>query len=295
MLTLRFNDASEIKITDAGVVTGVTKSNDILTDYIRFTPVDMELQEIHTTFKDTSKTETLHVIDDTTMVEQSTFYGYTGLNAINVTVGDEIAYTIEMIRPTDITALSNSINSALNDMSALKKDTTEKLETFDGKVDTVTSTVSSMNSTLTNVNNKLFPDPSTMALEQLKAYRVNESKLNLAAWFADHPLESTAHKGESGLYSVTAEKQSLLQAAIMVAQIQASNGNEEYKISWNQTGAECTDDWTIEELTNLAIEISDYVRPYVTAQQTKETQIMAAETEEDVNAVDLTYDSVVVE
>ena len=119
-----------------------------------------------------------------------------------------------------------------------------------------------------------------------KTARVAESKTALAEYLAAHPLMWS----DGQQYSVTAEKQSLLTAQIALYQMAASAG-QPYELHWNPTGGECTV-WTIEELSALALAIGAYVQPLVSYQQAKEVEIMACETLEAVNAVEVDYDAV---
>lgn len=327
MLTLRLNDASEVKVSDAGFTTSVIKLDGIVTNAVTFTTVELPLMNVQSYFKDTAKTTTMSVLNED-QIPVSTMEGYTHLVGIQVDLnGDAETYTITMAQPTDFEALRTTVqevlvnlgktkeetvntvktmnegiletekrvNTTLSEMDTFKSSTTAALDNLNDGLDTATTAIQNTADSVSAIQAQIAPpNPENMDLPTLKTYMVAQSKVNLAAWLADHPLTSSAHKSTPGLYSVTAEKQSLLQAAIMVAQLQKAAGNEEYKISWNETGKECEDDWTLEELTTLALEISAYVYPYVKAQQAKETAIMEAVDAEGVYAVDITYDSVAV-
>lgn len=325
MLTLRLNDASEIKVSDKGFTTSVIKLDGIVTNAVTFTTEQLPLDNVQSYFKNSEKTATLRLLNEEG-IPVSNMDGYTRLCGIQVDLdGDDEKYTVTMAQPTDLEGLKNALQTVLTDLGTTKTETVQKVQSMNetmletekrvnksiadsAEFQTTTTndisnvkkelgqTTSTVNETKTKVDDITKqlapPDPETMELMELKAYCIAQSKLNLAAWLADHPLTSSAHKETPGVYSVTAEKQSLLQAAIMVAQLQKAADNDGYKVSWNETGKECENDWTLEELTQLALEISEYVHPYVTAQQAKETAIMAAEDKEGVNAVDLTYDHV---
>lgn len=297
MLTLRLNDATELHISDAGFQTSVIRLNDIVTNAVTFTTVDTALMNVQAYFKDTEKTSVMSVLNEEG-TPVSTMNGYTALQAIQVNLdGDDTYYTVTMAQPTDLEGMKTTMKSMMDTMTQTTEETVKKVETLGTDLTSakneLTQKITTATQSIEKINEQIAPpNPEEMELDDLKAYRVTESKLNLAAWLADHPIQSTAHKGTLGTYSVTSEKQNLLQSAIMVAQFQKAAGNEEYTPSWNETGKECEYDWTLEELTKLALEISAYVAPYVSAQQSKETKIMAAKNADAVNAISLTYEDV---
>lgn len=297
MLTLRLNDATELHISDAGFQTSVIRLNDIVTNAVTFTTVDTALMNVQAYFKDTEKTSVMSVLNEEG-TPVSTMNGYTALQAIQVNLdGDDTYYTVTMAQPTDLEGMKSTMKSMMDTMTQTTEETVKKVETLGTDLTSakneLTQKITTATQSIEKINEQIAPpNPEEMELDDLKAYRVAESKLNLAAWLADHPIQSTAHKGTLGTYSVTSEKQNLLQSAIMVAQFQKAAGNHEYTPSWNETGKECEYDWTLEELTKLALEISAYVAPYVSAQQSKETKIMAAKDADAVNAISLTYEDV---
>ena len=297
MLTLRLNDATELHISDAGFQTSVIRLNDIVTNAVTFTTVDTALMNVQAYFKDTEKTSVMSVLNEEG-TPVSTMNGYTALQSIHVNLdGDDTYYTVTMAQPTDLEGMKNTMKSMMDTMTQTTEETVKKVETLGTDLTSakneLTQKITTATQSIDKINEQIAPpNPEEMELDELKAYRVAESKLNLAAWLADHPIQSTAHKGTLGTYSVTSEKQNLLQSAIMVAQFQKAAGNVEYTPSWNETGKECEYDWTLEELTKLALEISAYAAPYVSAQQSKETKIMAAKDADAVNAISLTYEDV---
>ena len=297
MLTLRLNDATELHISDAGFQTSVIRLNDIVTNAVTFTTVDTALMNVQAYFKDTEKTSVMSVLNEEG-TPVSTMNGYTALQAIQVNLdGDDTYYTVTMAQPTDLEGMKSTMKSMMDTMTQTTEEAVKKVETLGTDLTSakneLTQKITTATQSIEKINEQIAPpNPEEMELDELKAYRVAESKLNLAAWLADHPIQSTAHKGTLGTYSVTSEKQNLLQSAIMVAQFQKAAGNDEYTPSWNETGKECEYDWTLEELTKLALEISAYVAPYVSAQQSKETKIMAAKDADAVNAISLTYEDV---
>lgn len=126
-------------------------------------------------------------------------------------------------------------------------------------------------------------DAPAETLGQGKARRVTESKSALAEHLEAHPLEWTDGK----LYSVTMDKQNLLTSALARYQLAVGLGQKP-KLRWNASGEECTV-WTYEDLAALALEIAAYVEPFVSRQQVIEVQIMAAESREELEAVNIDY------
>ena len=78
---------------------------------------------------------------------------------------------------------------------------------------------------------------------------------------------------------------------ILTAETAASNGIE-FQPSWNESGKECTYDWTISELKQLALEIANRIRPLVSYQQKLETRIKACTTMADLESIVFDFDSI---
>ena len=119
----------------------------------------------------------------------------------------------------------------------------------------------------------------------VKEQKIKESKELLAIWLADNPLVSKVH-GQEATYTVTAEKQSLLTQNILLSQLKQSTTT-----TWNCQGGVCKE-WTIEELSQLALEIEAYVRPRIKKQQHYEVEINACTTVEEVKAIEIEYDTI---
>lgn len=117
-----------------------------------------------------------------------------------------------------------------------------------------------------------------------KQYKVIESNYNLARYTEVATVKSDAHKGEVAEYSISEDKQQRLMAMVMMATM-----NPEYQASWNAAGEECTYDWTLDELQQLAADIEAVIRPLVSKQQSAESAIMAATTIAEIDEVDVTY------
>lgn len=121
-------------------------------------------------------------------------------------------------------------------------------------------------------------------IDAAKRYKITESKDKLADWLADHPMTYTDGKQ----YSVTAEKQSLLNGNLASYE-RAAKAGIEYPLRWNSTGDECTE-WTYEALVGLSLAIAAYVAPKVSRQQEIELAIAACETLEQLNEIVISYE-----
>ena len=124
------------------------------------------------------------------------------------------------------------------------------------------------------------------ALNGIKAACIAKTKTDLETYLATHPY--TTDDGKQ--YSVTTEKQNLLSNEIASYQL-ATAASQPYQLTWNTTGNECTN-FTIEEITTLALAINAYVKPMVSYQQAQEVAIRNASTIEDVLAINTDYTSV---
>ena len=171
-------------------------------------------------------------------------------------------YMVTMVMPSDLTTLVPQLQ--------------ERIEELEAEIIELTAE----------------PDPSQMSLDELKEYKIMESKDNLDEWLASHPITSTVHDPEGAKYSITLEKQTLLANAITLANIHKMNNDDTYKISWNATGEENTYDWTLDQLQQLFVEIDAVVSPLVDAQQKMENAIKVATSKEDVLKVSLDFSTV---
>lgn len=131
--------------------------------------------------------------------------------------------------------------------------------------------------------NELISKQPPVDLPALRAERIADSKTALATYLESHPLTWTDGKA----YTVTAEKQSLLNNALAVYQLAIAAG-QPAALSWNATGEECTA-WEYDALCALALAIAEYVKPLVSRQQAIEVAINAAQTAEEVNDVEISY------
>ena len=122
--------------------------------------------------------------------------------------------------------------------------------------------------------------------ENAKNSKVNESKAALSTYLATHPMLWSDGK----YYSVTSEKQSLLTSNLALYQLAAASG-QPFTLKWNTTGDECTE-WKYEELAALALAIGAYVQPFVSYQQEVELKIKACTSMDELNLIEINYDSV---
>lgn len=126
--------------------------------------------------------------------------------------------------------------------------------------------------------------PMPEDIEGAKAYKIAESKVALAEWLEAHPYGHTDGK----MYSVTAEKQSLLNSNLSSYE-RAKGANLNYPLKWNATGEECTE-WDYEDLVGLSLAIAAYVAPKVAEQQAIEIALNACKTIDELNGVAIAYE-----
>ena len=126
------------------------------------------------------------------------------------------------------------------------------------------------------------PDP----LAEAKAARIARSKAELAAYLEKHPIQWT----DGEFYSITAEKQQQLTGKIMAATM-AQALSADYDLTWNSTGQVCKS-WTLQDLSALAFAIDKRVTALVAYQQTQEVAMGEAATLEELERVEVDYDTV---
>lgn len=122
----------------------------------------------------------------------------------------------------------------------------------------------------------------------VKQKKIVESKEMLAAWLADNPMFSEIHNPNGEYYTVTQEKQSQL-TQLLTLYSMAKQAGTEMQLTWNCTGGIC-EDWSYEELSTLSFQIASYVLPRVKKQQTYEVQINECNSEEEVEAIEISYE-----
>lgn len=155
------------------------------------------------------------------------------------------------------------------------------VDAFNEKIDILLKENTSLKEQL--VQEQIKNEKSLDSLIQLKIF---QTKLKLQDHLINNPLQFTDGK----FYSVTAEKQNLLNNAITVYQMKVQAGIPA-TLKWNATGEECTE-WTVEDLSALALAIAEYVEPLVTHQQALEVQIRNCETLEELEAIEIDYESI---
>lgn len=123
-------------------------------------------------------------------------------------------------------------------------------------------------------------------LDAEKVRRIQQSNDDLEDYLLAHPLQWT----DGEYYAITQKKQNQLTSKISVAQAKAQLGVP-YELKWNTTGEVCVE-WELADLTALAFAIDERVTKLVEYQQTKEIQIKNAGTIEELNAIEVDYDTV---
>lgn len=123
-------------------------------------------------------------------------------------------------------------------------------------------------------------------LDAEKARRIQQSNDDLEDYLLAHPLQWT----DGEYYAITQKKQNQLTSKISVAQAKAQLGVP-YELKWNTTGEVCVE-WELADLMALAFAIDERVTKLVEYQQTKEIEIKNAGTIEELNAIEIDYDTV---
>ena len=116
--------------------------------------------------------------------------------------------------------------------------------------------------------------------------RIQQSNDDLEDYLLAHPIQWT----DSEYYAITQKKQNQLTSKISVAQAKAQLGVP-YELKWNTTGEVCVE-WELADLMALAFAIDERVTKLVEYQQKKEIEIKNAATIEELNAIEVDYDTV---
>ena len=128
----------------------------------------------------------------------------------------------------------------------------------------------------------------------LKEDLILKSKENLARYLQTHPLKSYCHnKTEGGYYNCTQEKQNVLSALLLSHTIAANLGQEDV-LTWNETEKTC-EVYTLEELSQLALEMKEYVKPLVSMQQYMEATIRGLNTQQELKSINIEFTDEAVE
>ena len=128
-----------------------------------------------------------------------------------------------------------------------------------------------------------------LTLQNTKDAKIKESKLILQEYLKENPLFSYAKYEDGRYYTITQEKQQQLTSKLFMATTKALN-NEPYTLTWNDTGNIC-EVWTLQELSQLSDEIDKYITALVTKQQHLEVEIKNATTIQEVEGIEINYDS----
>lgn len=129
-------------------------------------------------------------------------------------------------------------------------------------------------------------NPEPNYLEENKKNKIEDSKKQLETYLLNNPIQWT-----DGLYySITQEKQNQLTSKILSATL-AKTMSQPYNLTWNSTGEICKT-WELEELSALAFAIDERVTKLVTYQQTQEVAIRNCNSQKELDAIIIDYDSV---
>lgn len=128
-----------------------------------------------------------------------------------------------------------------------------------------------------------IPITSDMDLVNVKSLMIQRSKYNLQEYLRTHKVASDAKGGITKYYSATLEKQSLLANQMVLAQL---IGNH---IRWNASGEEC-EEWSVDEMKQLAKDIQAFVTPLISKQQKMEKEITNAKTVDGCLAIEITFE-----
>lgn len=328
---IKLADSDTYEIKELPIETVVNRKGEDLKAIKFYVPAAIaegQLSAVKTFFSDATKTSVMEFLENDQNVGRS-YADYTLLYLISM--NEDGDYIITMVKettiPTKLVSLEEEINSLKESLSTNAeslKIVSETLTATEKKINDVSDTVTTTTESVESISAQLAgPDVDAFSLDELKAYRVQQSKENLANYLATHTVTSTAHKGIAKEYSITSEKQSYLMSMVMMAQAaetakvkQLNVAFEEYENkdnityeefvalveggtvtldlvtftpSWNASGEVCTYDWTLDELITLAGDIENMVRPLVSTQQTMEAAIMNATSKDEVNAVTITF------
>ena len=123
-------------------------------------------------------------------------------------------------------------------------------------------------------------------LDARKEKRIAQSKDDLESYLLTHPLQWT----DGEYYAITQDKQNQLTSKIMAATM-AQTLSADYTLTWNSTGEVCRA-WTLSDLSALAFAIDARVTKLVSYQQAQEVAMRAAATLEELDAIEVDYDTV---
>lgn len=123
------------------------------------------------------------------------------------------------------------------------------------------------------------------SLDELKSLKQAENNAKLADYLNQHPL--TWQDGKQ--YGVTKDDQIEIQMMLSQLNIAEASKTRSAMLEWHAKREENTL-WTEEDLTNLLLDISDYVYPYYHLCQSYKNSIYNAESIEELKAINLAYE-----
>lgn len=137
---------------------------------------------------------------------------------------------------------------------------------------------------------KLDPETNTLvyrySLEEAQDLKQDENKTLFAEYLSAHPLTWTDGKN----YGVTLEDQSEISLNLNQYQIATSAGTENPTLEWHAIHEECQP-WTVDNLVALSLSISNFVYPIYHLMQQYKTAIYSATSIEELNSVELLYNT----
>lgn len=123
-----------------------------------------------------------------------------------------------------------------------------------------------------------------VVLEKAQMEKQEENKVLFAEFLTNHPLLYSDGK----YYGVTMEDQTEISLNLNQYQLQVAAGIENPVLEWHAVHEGCQS-WTVEDLTALAVSISNYIYPWFRKMQAYKTSIFAASSKEEIDAIELVY------
>lgn len=281
MYTLLMADGTEVKLYQ-NETSGVVNVHGDFVKSVTLTVVDSTLDEIKGIFGDTNKTSTFTVYPENKDYDAK-FSGYEIMKSISLdteltrTYGSDV-FIVTMAQSSDVKEVINQFEKRLSSAEASAETATKTAGTASEDVTAVKTAVDALTP----------KDPSEMTINELKEYKILQSKTILAEYLASHPIQSECH-GTNAFYSATSEKQQYLLSMISISEAAEAAGAS-YTPSWNEAGKACTYDWTIDQLKQLALEMAVFVRPLVSKQQEIETKINSLTSEKEIMDYKISYE-----
>lgn len=124
--------------------------------------------------------------------------------------------------------------------------------------------------------------PTILEKAQMEKQEIN--KTLFAEFLTNHPLLYTDGK----YYGVTMEDQTEISLNLNQYQLQVAAGVESPVLEWHAIHEGCQP-WTVEDLTNLAVAISNYIYPWFRKMQSYKTSIFSATSKEEIDTIELVY------